>query len=442
MLCLNMLSLACLMLWSAQSSFDVEGDAWFNHAMAQAPDDSGAASKGEFRVFHEGLGELPEQGYFKKHEPGEIAEFHLFLPDGLDAKKRYPLLIVYHGGKDGASGKGTLRSMAKISTKQHPVIVLSPNMYTMDAYYEMLEIEKLPIDPQRVIVFGFSSGGMGVLSAMKEFAHSEGRFKPATLITASTTASMGRVDYPQVPLVVIAGEKETPEFINNEILKNRRSTCRQYSLAMQEVMQEVRYLEMQGHGHSSGKAEHLAVVKNLIRALPNPQVKLKTSRVPSELESLLAFAQTGDWVFMATELQRLDQDASWASQSSYKTLRSKVVKAMDAAVKDDVKFLSKIGPKSAAWEVLRAFQIYDRIVELPVLFVDTKTGDRLAKSMATIAKMKRWQLELDMRQQYWDIVQDPKSETLQEDLEALYMKAPSTEYGGRRTLEKLLALKG
>jgi len=437
-----MLSLACLVLWSAQSTFDVEGDDWFNHAMAQAPLDSGTASEGEFRIFHEGIGELPEQGYFKKHDPGEIAEFHLFLPDGLDAKKRYPLLIVYHGGKDGGSGKGTLRSMAKISTKQHPVIVLSPNMYTMDAYYEMLEVEKLPIDPARVVVFGFSSGGMGVLSSMKEFARTEGQFQPATLITASTTASMGHVTYPSAPLIVLAGEKETPEFIKNEILKNRRRTCRQYSIAMQEVMQEVRYLEMQGHGHTSGKAEHLAVVQNLIRALPDPHVKLKTSRVPPELESLVAFAKQGDWVRMASEIQRLDQDAAWATQSSYKTLRSKVLKAMESAVKDDVKFLSKIGPKSEAWQMLRAFQIYDRIVQLPELFTDGKSGARITKSIAGIEKMKRWQMELRARQEYMDIVKDPKSETLREDLEALYLEAANTEYGGHRTLEMLLALKG
>ena len=79
-------------------------DDLFNTDMYVSPADGEAASKGTFTVFHQGQGEMPTSGYFKKHEPGEVAEYHLFVPDGLDKKKRYPLLVVYHGGKDGGSG--------------------------------------------------------------------------------------------------------------------------------------------------------------------------------------------------------------------------------------------------------------------------------------------------------------------------------------------------
>ncbi|MCP3859976.1 MAG: hypothetical protein GY704_10015, partial [Phycisphaeraceae bacterium] len=224
----------------------------FNTEIAVSPWAGEAPSKGALSVRHPGKGEPPATGYFKKHEPGEVAEFHLFVPAGLDPARRYPLLIVYHGGKDGASGKGMCGRFARLSTVGHPVIVLSPNMYTMDAYNEIVAEGKLPIDPDRVVVYGHSSGGMGVLSAMKEFVRTKGRFAPAALVSASTTASLGRVAYPPCTYYVMAGEKETPEFVKNEILKNRRRTCRLHALTMQQVMREVRYIEVKGSGHSGG----------------------------------------------------------------------------------------------------------------------------------------------------------------------------------------------
>jgi dienelactone hydrolase len=412
----------------------------FNTSMVQDPAAGESSGSGEKRVYHEGEGEPPETGYFKHHEPGEVAEYHLFVPDNLDRGKLYPLLIVYHGGKDGASGKGTLSGFAKISTREHPVIVLSPNMYTLDAYHELLAEGELPIDTRRVVIFGFSSGGMGVLSAMREFVRSSGAFTPAVLISASTTASMGPATYPQVPYVIMAGEKENPEFVKNEILKNRRSTCRKHTLQMQEVIQEVRYLEMEGYGHTAGKPAHHAVIRNMIRSLPEPEVKLKTSRVVPELQELVRAARAADWPRVQGELARLDSTQSSAPTKGYTTLRGRVLKALESSVKDDVKFITKLGPKSATWQTLRAFQLYDRLEPLPTLFAGTPLGAKLSKRLATLARSKRWTAELEARRRYREIVSEPPSPDMIEALDALRESAPGTEYGGKRTAEKRLAL--
>lgn len=408
--------------------------------MIQDPADGETASDGEQLVYHEGVGEPPETGYFMEHEPGEVAEFHLFVPDNLKRDRKYPLLIVYHGGKDGASGKGLLANMSKVSTKEHPVIVLSPNMYTLDAYHELLEAGELPIDSRRVVVYGFSSGGMGILSAIREFLRTDGAFQPATLITASTTATTGGRTYPQVPLVVMAGEKETPEFVKNKILRERRQTCRRYSVALQAVVQEVRYIEMAGYGHTSGKPEYHAVIRNLIRALPEHQVKLKLSRTPQALLPLANAARAGDWGAVRAEFASIDAQEDFEAKNSYATLRGRILRALESSLKEDVKFITRLGTKSETWEVLRAFALEDELRDTLELFADTPSGEKLARLTGSLDRSKSWQAQLDARARYLAIVGETPSEEMVEELRALLDESPKTEYGGNRTREKLLAL--
>jgi len=414
----------------------------FNTSMVEDPAAKEKPGKGEFSVLHAGKGELPKTGYFKKHEPGEVAEYHLFVPEKLDKKKRYPLVIVYHGGKDGGSGKGLCRSMSRLSTKEHPVIVLSPNMYTMDGYNELLKDGKVPIDTQRVLVFGFSSGGMGVRSGMVEFARTKGAFKPLALVVASTTASIGRNPYAQVPYVVMAGEYETPDRVKHPLLKNRRTTCRRHAVMMQQVIQETRYIEMQGYGHTSGKPEHRAVLQNLLRAaLPIPST-LKPAKTDAELQKLADAGAFGDWALAAKEIERLDATKAWPSKISYKLLRGRVFKAVQAWFKASAALVEAHGPKSKTWETLRAFRLYDDLERMAIIYEDTPIEEALYAIMERLEKSKRWQAELAARERYRKIVSKAPSEEMTKELEALRAEAPKTEYGKNRTREKLLALQG
>ena len=365
----------------------------YNTEIYESPWKGETASKGAFSVRHEGQGEPPKEGYFKKHEPGEVAEFHLFVPEGLARGRRYPLLIVYHGGKDGASGKGMCKRFAKLSTRKHPVIVLSPNMYTMDAYNELIAEGAVPIDPQRVVIYGHSSGGMGVRSAMAEFRSTNGSFVPAALISSSTTASLGRGRYPPCTYYVMAGEKETPAFVTNEILKNRRRTCRTHALTMQQVIPDVRYIEVQGSGHAGGTPAHTGVIQHAIAVSEREAVTLPVQSTPAELRAL----------------------RRW----------------FDA----EVKAIAAIARDSSYVERDRAFLRYDRCKAIAERF-----PDELAPSMESLSKARHWQEELAARAAYRKIVSVRPSAAMREPLEALRSEAAATEYGRNRTREKLMAL--
>jgi hypothetical protein len=413
---------------------------FFNEEIAVSPWAGEAPSKGTFSVRHEGKGEPPEKGYFRKHEPGEVAEYHLFVPDGLDPARGYPLLIVYHGGKDGASGKGMCGRFARLSTAEHPVIVLSPNMYTQDAYNELVAEWKLPIDTRRVVVYGHSSGGMGVLSAMAEYRRTSGRFLPAALICASTTASLGQGVYPPCPYYVMAGEKETPAFVQNEILKERRRVCRIHALTMQQVFREVRYVEVKGSGHSGGTPTHAAVIQHAVAVSERAPVLLKARAGSLELALLLDLAQSGDWPAVRKEMTRLDGLADLAPRAEYEKLRPAILDALEKWFEAEMTAIGGLSPKSSYVERDRAFLRHDRCRAVAAAYAGTPAGKALEKSLGKLDGAKHLSAELAARKAYQAIVAGRPGPAMKPKLEALRKSAPDTEYGRNRTLEKLLAL--
>ncbi len=397
-------------------------------------------SKGTITVRHEGEGEPPETGYFKKHEPGEVAEFHLFVPDGIPKGQKVPLLIVYHGGKDGASGKGMLGGFSKLSTTAHPVIVLSPNMYTMDAMNELLDEEELPIDTNRIVVYGHSSGGMGIAAAMREYVRTKGAFTPAALIAASTTASIGRVKYPPCTYYVLAGEKETPEFVKSQILKERRRTCRMHALVMQQVIEDVRYIEIKDSGHSGGTPAHKAVIQHALAVSERAPVRFEARTKTPELEDLVAAATDADWEAVYEEMDQLEGNPDLEPRAEYEKLRSKILDALRTWFAAETQTIATLTARSSYLARDRAFERYDRCVALAGMFDDTDAADDLAAALAALGKAEHWSAELAARETYRKIVSGRPREEMKKKLAELRASAPDTEYGRNRTREKLLAL--
>ncbi|MFV1959361.1 MAG: hypothetical protein ACC662_08105, partial [Planctomycetota bacterium] len=433
----------CALLFLGGARAAEPEDSLFNTEIYVSPWEGEKASKGTFEVRHEGQGEPPKQGYFKKHEPGEVAEFHYFVPEGLKKGRKYPLLIVYHGGKDGASGKGMGRSFSRISTAKHPVIVLSPNMYTMDAYNELIEEGKLPIDTRRVVVYGHSSGGMGVRSAMAEYIRTAGRFVPSALISASTTASLGPARYPPCTYYVMAGEKETPVFVTNEILKNRRRTCRIHALTMQQVFRDVRYVEVEGSGHSGGTPAHRAVIQHAIAVSERTAVEVAVSSPSEDLAPLLEAARDGDWPAVREAMDRFDDPddpEDLEKPKGYAKVPTAVLEALRRWFEGEVEAIARLKPDSSYVERDRAFLRYDRCRAAAEAFDDTEVADALAKALATLDEAPHWPAELAARQAYREIVRARPGPEMAKKLEELRTKAPDTEYGRNRTREKLLAL--
>ncbi len=430
----------CMAVVLVGLSAEAKEDLLFNTEIYVSPWKGETNSQGKFSVRHEGKGEPPKTGYFKKHDLGEIAEFHLFVPKNLDSNKKYPLLIVYHGGKDGASGKGMCGRFAKLSTKQHPVIVLSPNMYTMDAFNELITEGKLPIDQKRVVIYGHSSGGMGVVSAMLEFKKTNGEFVPAALMSASTTASIGKTTYPPCPYYVIAGEKETPEFIKNKILKNRRRTCRLHSLIMQQVFPETRYIEIQGSGHSGGTPAHAAIIQHAIAVSLRTPVDFSSLNKTPQLQSLIKVVQASDWITARKEISRLDETKDLQSRNEYQQLRKLIFQSLNNWFTKEINTIAKLTPKSDYLQRDRAFRRYDQCQLILKTFSDTPASETLTKTFKKIDIAKHWQAELNARKEYQKIVSVKPSPLMQKQLQALRKSASQTEYGRNRTREKLQAL--
>jgi len=416
-------------------------EALFRSDLYVSPASAETKGTGTFLVFHEGQGELPPEGqYFREHQPGEIAEFHLFVPDGLAPGKTYPVLIVYHGGTDGGSGKGTCASMAALSTKENPVIVLSPNMYTMDAWNEILKEGKYPVDPSRVAVFGFSSGGMGVNAAFKEFERSEGRFRPALLVCASTFTTFDLTRLHGTPYVVIAGEKEAPEFEKNPILRDRRATCRRNAVEMGKGGGESRYIEMQGEGHSCGGPKHLAVLHHLLRSLPPPAFELRPRKLSAELELAVRLARAEDWAALRAEVTRLDAIEDAKARTAWSPLRRDIMAELVRWTKAQAKSVAAIGPKSGSPAVARALNIHDRLVRVEELFRDTTDGPALTRALSDLDRAAHLRKELEARRRFREILAERDPKARGSALAELLRESRDTEYGGGRTRELLQAL--
>ena len=311
------------------------------------------------------------------------------------------------------------RRFARLSTTQHPVIVLSPNMYTMDACNELIAEGKLPIDPRRVVVYGHSSGGMGVLSAMREYVRTKGKFVPAALLSASTTASMGRVKYPPCPYYVIAGQKETPEFVKSSILKNRRRTCRIHSLIMQQVFPETRYVEIQGSGHSGGTPAHAAIIQHAIAVSVRSPVEFSATSKSLPLQKLIAAVRAGEWFAVRKEVQRLDEMKESKARDEYTKLRKAVFKALENWFQGEVNAVAGLTPKSTYVERDRAFHRYDLCRAIVQVFAETPVGDALARSFRKLSQAKHWQAELRARKAYLAIVSRSPDSSMIEKLQTL-----------------------
>ncbi len=428
-----------LLIFSAATCV-AEEESLFPTELFESPWKGEPPSRGQFSVRHAGQGKPPEKGYFLKHKPGEVAEFHLFVPEGLDPRQRYPLVIAYHGGKDGASGKGTCRRWARLSTQKHPVIVLAPNMYTMDAYRELMKEGTVPIDPRRVIVYGHSSGGMGVLSAMREYLETEGAFVPAALICASTTASMGRAKYPPCPYYVIVGERETPEFVNSEILKYRRETCRIHALTMQQAFAETRYVEIPNHGHSDGTPAHMAILQHAIAVSARTRVDCSVEAKDPLLQDLVMALRKGEWLTVRKEIDRLEEMDNPPPKAEYESLRRTIDQTLEAWFEQEVHDLAHLAPRSSYVERDRAFHRYDRCREIAKAFAGTSLHPRLSKLLETLDQAEHFSAERKARQAYLRIVSQTPDRALIPQLVALRKTSPDTEYGRNRTREKQQAL--
>jgi hypothetical protein len=340
---LTILSLPFVLSFSLPAA-SVE-DSPFSTQMYEPPGKGSGSGRGDITVRH--LGGSPEDDNGDRgRRGGGMSEYHLFVPSGIKKGRKVPLLIVYHGGRDGDSGAKLCRSWSRVSTKSDPLIVLSPNAYSMDAYDELIAAGEVPIDERRVYAMGFSSGGSGLTAVANRYAESGGAFRPAGLVAASTKLRRMSGERPPCPYVLMVGEFETPEGAKTEHLGTIRRLCREQAVELRSAFPEMRYIEVERVGHNVNRPEHFAIVQNLIASSPYPQPVIEIKKDVPGLEALVALARAGRYTEAAAELVRLDAEADPGLANDYKALRRKVLSAIEAWVDGGVKRVTKLSRKS------------------------------------------------------------------------------------------------
>ena len=117
---------------------------------------------------------------------------------------------------------------------------------------------------------GFSSGAAGVEAALAGIMADPNAHPFRCFVVASTWAPVpAGFAATGAPFVVVAGENETPEHASHPALRDRRDECRRSAWELRGSAADVRYIEVQGEGHSVGKAKHLAHFYVIQSGLPH-----------------------------------------------------------------------------------------------------------------------------------------------------------------------------
>jgi len=166
---------------------------------------------------------------------GYYWHFRIIMPPGADLNNRRPLVLNLHGAAQSGSTEAHKSTDCLVTPafEGKDVIVLSPNSKGMLWYEEAnvvqvlalldLVTESLPVDPNRIVVTGYSDGGNGSWF----FAQFYPNIFSASIPMASsynTKSSSGNINKIDVPLYVIHGENDelfplevTQEYVNESI---------------------------------------------------------------------------------------------------------------------------------------------------------------------------------------------------------------------------------
>lgn len=188
---------------------------------------------------------VPPKGYYLqvteacvyKSPSGESLPYRLFVPKGLDAAAKVPLLLVFHGA--GERGKDNIKQLqdwvagwtSEEVQSKHPCIILMPQCpgneqwvntpwkegsYSLDKipvsasmklatelFYKILE-EK-PVDKSRIYIMGASMGGFGTWDFIMR--HPEIPAAAAPVCGAGDPSKAGLLTH--LPIWTFHGDKDT-----------------------------------------------------------------------------------------------------------------------------------------------------------------------------------------------------------------------------------------
>ncbi len=204
-----------------------------------------------------------------KSSKGESLSYRIHLPENMDAKKLYPLVLFFHGaGERGNDNKkqlihGTKDILAYSEKSNEPVIIVAPQCPKGEQWVNtpwgadshkmpqkpsasmrlviglLQEIRgTYPVDASRIYVTGLSMGGFGTWDIIQRM--------PDTFAAAMPVCGGGDTDMAsaiqKIPISVFHGGSDT-------VVKTKRS--RDMVTALKTVGGKVKYTEYKGVGHNS-----------------------------------------------------------------------------------------------------------------------------------------------------------------------------------------------
>lgn len=144
--------------------------------------------------------------------------YYLFVPDGIEASKPVPLVVLLHGsGRNGLSLIDRWKELAK----KEKIILVGPNSLNgqswnipgdaPDAIYDLVESlrGKHPIDPRRMYVFGHSAGAVaGLYVALLESEYFAAAAVHAGAMQADDGPFVQRTKR-MIPIYMVVGTNDT-----------------------------------------------------------------------------------------------------------------------------------------------------------------------------------------------------------------------------------------
>jgi predicted esterase len=367
-----------------------------------------------------------------RHPGAEGIQYHLFVPKACQPGKTYPLLFALHGNGHAAA---TMRNQLEAcSSDALPVFIVAPQyqkgMTFNDPRWEdsllfdevfpliLKEVQaKYPIAPSRRYLCGFSMGGMYSCQWAYQQRKAGEPFPFRALFLYSSCMPPGTSEEaPDVPYLMFVGEKETAVMGTVNVLAMTRDTFN----PMFKMGKDVRYLEIQGMGHTIGPV-CLETTRKVIEAdMPWPDVRVK--KTESACAALAQDLVCGLWREAREKAAALEVDGG-LDEKTVADLKA-IRKAWREAAKQEADRLGKGPPTLEAVERLEA---------LGALVDDADLGKRIAATLDKLRKGKALAAELEAKRLFQEARarEGQDAEAGQKAFEALAKAHAATLYGQR-----------
>lgn len=208
-------------------------------------------------------GRTQSRTYFFKEADKKMG-YSIYVPQGYDKKKSYPLMVALHGL--GGSGRGMIRSRGLTQLAQkHGYIVVAPMGYNERGWYgadnsfarlmtsrrdlewsekdvmNVLSITRkdLSVDAKRIYLMGHSMGGGGTWHIGMKYPDIWAGLAPIAPAAPRNINDLSKAKH--IPVILVQGDRDRLVPV---------SSARRWAAKMKDLKMDHSYIEVAGGGHS------------------------------------------------------------------------------------------------------------------------------------------------------------------------------------------------